>query len=209
MGCSLFPGRLEKYRAYNDRRGDRMANSESPGTYGEGRDAPEGEGHADYERTESIQNIVYCAFPNVDKALIGTDLSGLFMYDRDITMGQAGIDNSTLNSIEPKKSPFPDVISLDVESFLEGLQLAPDDIPQDSERAQYLRFYVLARSSCLLVHLDMGIPCPEMMIANLVGIPVIGVSERHSMSPMVRGCVDVIVNPVRANILAVVRSMSK
>ena len=186
-----------------------MANSGPPGAHGEGCDAPEGERHAEHERTENIQSIVYCVFPNIDKALIGMDLSGLLMYNRDVTMGQAGIDPYILNSIEPKQAPFPDMMSLDVESFLSVLQLASDDIPQDSERAQNLRLYVLARSSCLLVHLDIGAPCPEMMIANLVGIPVIGVSERYNMSPMVRGCVDVIVNPIRSNILAVVRSMSK
>lgn len=141
--------------------------------------------------------------------MTGLDLSGLFLYDRDITLGKIWSQDDILflDSIEPKKAPFPEVISLDIESFLGQLNLKYDEIPQDSERAQYLRFYILARSKCMLVHLDMDVHCPEMMIANLAGIPVIGVSEKYNMSPMVRGAIDVIVNPVRDNILSVVRSM--
>ena len=111
-----------------------------------------------------------------------------------------------LDEVTPKGKVFSEVVSKPWLDFLGELDLGPDMIPEDAERAQLIRFYVLARSSCLLVHLDMVQHCPEMVLANMVDIPVIGVTEKYNLSPMVRGHVDMIVNPTVRFITAAVRT---
>ncbi len=64
----------------------------------------------------------------------------------------------------------------------------------DSEKETLARLYVLSRSDVMLIDLD-NTNCPEMWLAASAGIPIIGVTTRYTLYPVVASLMTVIVQP--------------
>lgn len=162
------------------------------------------------EDPQHSPSVVFCVFPHIEW-LVSISVSagsGLRFYDSAKLPQQQPTHNwqRTLSKIKPRGGHlFPEEVSLGFEEFLAKIQVNPDERPEDSHRASIIRYYVLARSSAFLVHLDVGVNSPEMMLASLAGIPIVGVSERYVFSPQVINLVDILVKPQREFIVAAIR----
>lgn len=152
---------------------------------------------------EAVNPVVYCAFPK-PHLIVGGPYQ---IYDRDHLFYQHDGFSEHLDRIKPLMRGMPQEVQRQSNDFLSYLGLEEGMSPQDASRAWLVRMYVLARSSCMVVHLDMIHHVPEMTLANMAEIPVVGVTEKHNIHPCLRQSLDIVVNPVQRHIVSVIKGI--
>jgi hypothetical protein len=197
--------------------GDRMDKpGSSGGELGEGTPhqdrGPVGSTSVDQKSAADVPrvHIIFCVFPNIGwiTSILDPKKSPLFFYD----MAKLPHQDPHWNfpDVPPKNTGeglFPEEVALGYEEFLAKIEVGNGNAPEDAHRASLIRYYMLARSSAFLIHLDAGVNSPEMMLAHLSGIPIIGISERYIFSPQVMSIVDILVKPRRELIIAAIHGV--
>lgn len=156
--------------------------------------------------------LVYCIFPNLP-ALVGLTSEGpktceLKFFDSVLTLWAQPEIVSALKAFDGKpRRLFMDVVELGFGEFLDKIGLPEGVTPSDWFRASMLRYFVLARSEVVLYHVDSNVQAPEIMLANMADIPIVGVSERYSMEPVLRSLLHVILNPHVHTIIGVLEAL--
>jgi len=108
-------------------------------------------------------------------------------------------------------TPRWDVPVVGVEGPLEGLLDEGKTFPEDSQGAALLYYWALSRCSMMVAALD-GVVPPEIQLASMAGIPILGVTMRHVQHPVVHSVLAATVAPnqgvIRALVNALVLSVS-